>query len=307
MVSWIAALTRTRRNIYEGIGKLFGRSDDLSPESLESLEESLLLADVAAPLAREWVNRLLKGYGGLMVSRPKMLRQFMADCFAGDGSFTWDNPHKLTTILVVGCNGSGKTTTCAKLAYQAKKAGKKVLLAAADTYRAAGSEQLRIWAQRLGIEAVVGATGADAAAVAYDAAEAAVARGMDVLIVDTAGRMHTKQPLMQELTKVKRALAKRIPTAPEEVFIVLDGTIGQNALFQARVFHEATNLTGAVVSKLDGSARAGFIFSVRKELEVPVRFVGLGEGENDLSPFDPNAFVAALLGDGGEKNGKQQQ
>jgi fused signal recognition particle receptor len=193
-------------------------------------------------------------------------------------------------------NGSGKTTTTAKLAHHAAAAGARPLLAAADTFRAAGSEQLRVWGARVGCDVVGGASGADAAAVAYDALAAAKARGNDVLLVDTAGRMHTKGPLMQELRKVSRSLGKGLPGAPHHTWMVLDATIGQNALHQAREFHAAVPLTGVVVAKLDGSSKAGFVFGVSRELGVPILFAGLGEQAGDLVPFEAAAFVDALLG-----------
>jgi fused signal recognition particle receptor len=197
---------------------------------------------------------------------------------------------------VVGVNGSGKTTTCAKLAHRAAAEGLTPLLCAADTFRAAGSDQLRIWAERLGCEVVAGATGADPAAVAFDALGAAIARKSDLLIVDTAGRMHTKQPLMQELVKVRRSLGKRKAGAPEATWIVLDAALGRNAIAQARTFHEAVPLTGIVVSKLDGSSKGGFVFTLADELGIPVLFAGLGEGAGDLVPFDRRRFVGGLLG-----------
>ena len=193
---------------------------------------------------------------------------------------------------------SGKTTTAAKLAYQARLAGRKPLLGAADTWRAAGSRQLGIWAERIGCESVIGATGADAAAVAYDALDAAVARGCDLVLLDTAGRMHTREPLMRELQKVRAAMDKRLPGAPHHTWIVLDAMLGQNAVVQARQFHDLTPLTGVVATKLDGSSKGGFLFAVRQELDLPILFAGLGEGENDLAPFDPAGYVDALLATG---------
>jgi fused signal recognition particle receptor len=198
-------------------------------------------------------------------------------------------------LLLVGINGSGKTTTAAKLAHQALRAGRKPLLGAADTFRAAGSHQLKVWADRIGCEAVIGATGGDAAAVAYDAIDAALARQCDTVIVDTAGRMHTREPLMRELQKIRAAMDKRLPGAPQHTWVVLDAMLGQNAVVQARQFHEITPLTGAVVTKLDGSSKGGFLFAIRQELEIPVYFAGLGEGADDLAPFDPESFVAAML------------
>ena len=223
------------------------------------------------------------------------LRRCLLEALGARHEFSWAGPQRPRVILVVGVNGSGKTTTCAKLAHRAIAGGLKPLLGATDTYRAAGAEQLALWGGRLGSDWVAGKTGGDAAAVAFDALDAAIARGSDVLIVDTAGRMHTKEPLMRELAKVRSALAKRLPGAPHDTWIVLDATAGQNAISQVRVFHDAIPLTGAVVSKLDGSSKAGFVFAVAGELGVPVLFAGLGEGPGDLVPFDPESFVDALL------------
>lgn len=298
MVTWLHALGRTRRQIAGAFARVFSRGDQgdkVDREALEDLESTLLLADLPPRLAAEIVAEMERSYKGLRVDARDMLRKLLVGALGPSEPFTWPVAEKPLTVLVVGINGSGKTTTCAKLAHVARGAGRKPLLGAADTFRAAGSEQLRIWAERVGCEVVVGRTGADAAAVAYDTLEAAIARGADVALIDTAGRMHTKQPLMEELGKVRRAIAKRMSSAPHETWIVLDASMGQNALAQARMFHEAAGLTGVVVAKLDGSSKAGFIFSIVKELQVPIRFVGLGEGVDDLAPFDPQAFVDALM------------
>jgi len=299
MVTWLNALARTRRQIAEAVTRVFTRSDKgekVSHETLEELESTLVLADVPARLAAEIAAEMGRSYKGLRVDARDMLRQLLVKALGPATPYDWPATHKPLTILVVGINGSGKTTTCAKLAQKARQAGRRPLLGAADTFRAAGADQLRIWAERVGCETVVGTTGADAAAVAYDALEAAAARDCDVVLIDTAGRMHTRQPLMEELGKVRRAIGKRVPGAPHETWIVLDAAMGQNAITQARMFNEIANLTGVVVAKLDGSAKAGFIFSILRELQVPIRFVGLGEGLEDLAPFDPAAFVDALLG-----------
>ena len=200
-----------------------------------------------------------------------------------------------TVILVVGVNGSGKTTSIAKLAKFYRDRGKRVVLGAGDTFRAAAVEQLTIWSKRLGVEIVKQATGADPAAVAYDAAEAAVARGADVLIVDTAGRLHTQENLMRELEKIRRVIGKRIPDAPHETLLVLDATTGQNALQQARMFHEAAPVTGLFLAKLDGTAKGGAVLSIRDELGLPVKFIGLGETPDDIEPFDATSYVEALF------------
>ena len=198
-------------------------------------------------------------------------------------------------ILVVGVNGTGKTTTIGKLAYRLQGAGKKVMLAAADTFRAAASEQLSIWGERAGIPVIKHKEGADPAAVVFDAVSAAKARAMDVLIVDTAGRLHTKSNLMEELKKVKRVLERELPGAPHETLLVLDGNTGQNSLVQAKMFHEAVGVTGIVLTKLDGTSKGGIVFAIDKELPIPVKFIGIGEAIEDLREFEPREFVNALF------------
>jgi fused signal recognition particle receptor len=299
MVTWIGALSRTRKQFADALARVFRRGEKgekVDQETLDELESTLLLADVPAKLASELKEEIEAGYKGLRVDARDMLRKIMVQSLGESAPYTWPAIDPFLSILVVGVNGSGKTTTCAKLAALAKKEGRRPLLGAADTFRAAGSEQLRLWAERIGCEAVVGRTGADSAAVAYDALAAARARGCDVAIIDTAGRMHTKLPLMEELGKVRRSMAKHTPAAPHEIWLVLDAALGQNAITQARVFHEAAPLTGIVIAKLDGSAKAGFVFSISRELKLPIRYVGLGEGPDDLAPFNPSAFVDALLG-----------
>lgn len=299
MVTWIHALAKTRRQFAGALARVFSRGDKgerVDAETIEELEAALLLADLPASLAAEFAAELERGYKGLRVDAREMLRQILTRKLGNAPAYDWPRRDPFLSILIVGINGSGKTTTAAKLAALARNAGRRPLLGAADTFRAAGSEQLRIWAERIGCESVVGQTGADAAATAYDALVAAEARGCDVAIIDTAGRMHTKQPLMEELGKVRRAMAKKVEHAPHEIWLVLDASLGQNALVQARTFHAAVPLTGVVVAKLDGSAKAGFIFSITKDLGLPIRFVGLGEGVDDLAHFEPAAFVDALLG-----------
>lgn len=299
MVTWLHALSRTRKQFAGALARAFSRGEQgekVDQDTLDELEATLLLADMPVRLAAELKDELEAGYKGLRVDARDMLRKIMVKSLGEATPYAWPVKDPLLSLLVVGINGSGKTTTCAKLAGLAKRAGRRPLLGAADTFRAAGSEQLRLWSERIGCEAVIGRTGADAAAVAYDALEAARARGCDVAIIDTAGRMHTKQPLMEELSKVRRSMAKHTPDAPHEIWLVLDAALGQNAIVQAKMFHEAAPLTGVVIAKLDGSAKAGFVFSITRELKLPIRYVGLGEGPDDLAPFDPAAFVDALLG-----------
>ena len=204
-------------------------------------------------------------------------------------------PAKPTVILVVGVNGVGKTTSVAKIAKSLKDEGRSVLLAAADTFRAGAVAQLTVWSERLGVEIVKGKAGADPAAVAFDAADAAIARGSDVLLVDTAGRLHTQADLMRELAKIRTVLARKIPGAPHEVLLVLDATSGQNAVAQARIFADAAGVTGLFLVKLDGTARGGIVVAINEELAVPVKLVGVGETPDDVQPFDPDRFVEAMF------------
>lgn len=295
MASWLKALSKTRKNIGNAIGSILGMGERLDEATLEELEETLLRADVPVRLVGDLLDEL-SDTRAKQESHRDILRRRLIEALGEHPTFEWDFESKPMTILIVGVNGSGKTTTTAKLAHQMVQHGKTPLLGAADTFRAAGSEQLRLWADMVGSDVVTGATGADAASVAFDSVDAAIARDADVLFVDTAGRMHNKKPLMEELDKVRRAMDKRLPGAPHETWIVLDASIGQNALIQARMFHEIQPLTGVVIAKLDGSAKAGFLFAVTRELGVPVRFAGLGEQKEDLVPFEPAAFVDALLG-----------
>ena len=295
MKSWLSALARTRDRIVQSIARVVPGLTKVDAADLGQWEEALIQADVAPRLAAEWTEAIRKA--GLREPVKEQLRRQLATALPARPAYAWDLARKPTVVLIVGVNGSGKTTTAAKLASQAKDRGLKPLLGAADTFRAMGSGQLKIWADRLGVDCVTGAQGADSAAVAFDAVQAALARKADLVLIDTAGRMHTKQPLMDELQKVRRSVGKALPGAPHETWIVLDATLGNNAVVQAQVFKEAVELTGAIVSKLDGSAKAGFILALEKELGIPIRFAGLGEGADDLVPFDAEAFVKALLGE----------
>jgi fused signal recognition particle receptor len=262
----------------------------------ESVEETLIAGDVGASLAMEVVERARgrKDAAGAETA--------VRDELAGRLIHTrvdWRpepaGPGQPAVVLVVGVNGTGKTTTIGKLAHRYRAEGRSVLLAAADTFRAAAIDQLRIWAERSGSQFVAHAPGADPAAVVFDALDAATARGLDVVIADTAGRLHTKVNLMDELAKMRRVIDRRLPGAKPEVLFVLDATTGQNGLAQARVFHERVGLTGIVLTKLDSTAKGGIVFAIEDALGVPVRFVGVGEKLGDLLPFDPDAFVAALF------------
>jgi fused signal recognition particle receptor len=269
--------------------------DAISPETWSDVEETLIAGDLGATLAMNVVERAQRGAtteGAIAAVR----RELEAELLQRDAG--WDLTRTAVppaVVLVVGVNGTGKTTTIGKLATRERAAGKRVILAAADTFRAAAAEQLRIWADRAGAEIVSHAAGADPAAVVYDALDAAVARGADVVIVDTAGRLHTKMNLMDELAKIRRVIDRRLPGATPETLLVLDATTGQNGLAQAVAFHEAVGLTGIVLTKLDSTSRGGIVFAVEQRLGVPVRFAGVGERPGDLVAFDPASFVAALF------------
>jgi fused signal recognition particle receptor len=262
----------------------------------DEIEETLITGDVGAALSMDLVERARKRKD---VSAEEAVRAELAGLLAVRDAEHWEPVPAAegspAIVLVVGVNGTGKTTTIGKLAARERAHGRRVVLAAADTFRAAAIDQLRIWAQRTDSEIVAHAPNADPAAVVFDALDAAVARHADILIADTAGRLHTKSNLMDELSKVRRVIDKRIPGAWVETFFVLDATTGQNGLAQAKAFHEAVGLTGVVLTKLDSTAKGGIVFAIEKELGVPVRFVGVGEKAEDLLPFDPEAFVQALF------------
>jgi fused signal recognition particle receptor len=283
------SLGKTRRAMTDQLAAAaFDPSDD---ESWERLEEALIAADVGVPTTAKLVQRLeaRQDLGELGATLAEEAVELLGD----PGRLALDGPP--TVILVVGVNGTGKTTTIGKLAARLSEHGHSVILAAADTFRAAAEEQLEIWAQRSGADFVGSERGGDPAAVAYDAIEAATARGRDVVIVDTAGRLHTQTNLMQELAKVHRVIERRLPGAPHETLLVIDATTGQNGLQQARLFSEAVNVSGVALTKLDGSAKGGVALAIAHELGLPVKLVGVGEGIEDLRPFDPQDFARALL------------
>jgi len=278
---------------------LFGAPEISAADWIE-VEESLIAGDVGAALAMGVVERARSRRDA--PSAEVAVRTELAALLAPRDP-DWDLRPAVeghpTIILVVGVNGTGKTTTIGKLAYRESRAGRRVLLAAADTFRAAAIDQLRIWAARSGVELVAHAPGSDPGAVVYDALDASIARRADLVIVDTAGRLHTKSTLMDELAKVRRVVDRRLPGATPETLFVLDATTGQNGLAQATAFHAAIGLTGIILTKLDSTARGGIVFAIEDQLHVPVRFAGVGEGIEDLVPFDPERFVAALFGSDG--------
>ena len=295
-----AGLARTRANLSDALGDLLGRSRQIDDELLEELETLLLTADVGVDATRRIIDDLTARVRRKELSDPEALGQALRRQLA-DILHATDAPAREPTggrplvILLVGINGAGKTTTIGKLARRIKDSGQSVMLAAGDTFRAAAVEQLQTWGERNDIPVIAQTTGADSASVIYDALAAATARNADVLIADTAGRLHTKSNLMDELVKISRVLKKIDPDAPHEVMLVVDAGTGQNALNQAVQFHEAVGLTGITLTKLDGTAKGGIIFAIADRLGVPIRFVGVGEGIEDLRPFDADEFVKALF------------
>jgi fused signal recognition particle receptor len=290
-------LARTRAALGRTLDRLAGRA--LDPDALEELEAALLASDIGARTVSILMDRLRqqRSAGGDLRA---VLRAALLDTLQGGQRDRVEerirNGPKPFVILAVGVNGVGKTTMIAKLAQRLKQAGLTPLLVAADTFRAAAIEQLELWGGRIGVEVIRHKQGADPSAVAFDGLAAARARGTDAVLIDTAGRLHTKANLMEELKKVKRVLARELPGAPHEVLLVLDGTVGQNALSQARQFHEAVGVTGIALTKLDGTARGGVVVAIAGELKIPVRLIGVGEAADDLQDFDARSFVDALLG-----------
>ena len=296
-------LTRTREAISDGISGLFRGGRAMDEAALLELEELLYTSDLG-PVASEVVEELgrlhkrgeVKDEAGVRAAlRDALLERLQDESGELELSTGTDEPF---VILVVGVNGSGKTTSIAKLAHRFASRGRRVLVGACDTYRAAASEQLSIWADRSEVEIVKKGEGADPAAVAFEAVETAVVLGYDVVLLDTAGRLHTQKNLMEELGKIRRVVGKRLPGAPHETWLVLDGTNGQNAIQQAKLFREMVEVTGLVVTKLDGTARGGAIFGITRELGIPVRYVGTGEDKDLLEVFEPEAFAEAIVGKG---------
>jgi fused signal recognition particle receptor len=290
-------LAKTRKNLTDKIGSLI-LGEKIDETFLDELEEALISSDVGVETTSLVLKDLKERFKRRELSTPaqvkERLKQILFGILAGRSS-KFDVTAAPSVVLVVGVNGTGKTTTIGKLAYRLQSEGKKVMLAAADTFRAAASEQLSIWGERAGIPVIKHREGADPGAVVFDAVTAAKARAMDVLIVDTAGRLHTKSNLMEELKKITRILSRELPGAPHETLLVLDGNTGQNALMQAKMFHEAVGVTGIVLTKLDGTSKGGIVFAINKELSIPVKFVGIGEAIEDLREFDPKEFIGALL------------
>lgn len=291
-------LSRTRRATFGRVATLFGATE-ITSGLWDDLEAMLIQADIGVGTTVKLLDRLQARVSAEGILQADKLLDILKEELRGLLNILADEPPievaPLRVVLVVGTNGSGKTTTIAKLAARYKKAGQKVLIVAADTFRAAAGEQLQIWAKRVGVELVGGQPGADPGAVTFDAMEAAKARGVDVVLVDTAGRLHTKYNLMQELIKVRKVIGKALHGAPHETILILDGTTGQNALVQAQQYQEAVDIDGVIITKLDGTARGGIVFAVMHELRLPIRFIGTGENIGDIVPFDADAFVHGLF------------
>lgn len=294
-----AGLAKTKASFTEKVNNVFKNFRKVDEELLEELEEALILSDVGFETSTKIIERLRDKIKTDRIEDSEEVKKELCNIISDILSEN-DNSLKLNTkpsvILVVGVNGAGKTTSIGKMAASFKAEGKKVLVAAADTFRAAAIEQLEVWTERAGVEILKRPEGADPASVAFDAAKKSKNENYDIVIIDTAGRLHTKKNLMDELGKINRTVLKEIPDADIETLIVLDGTSGQNAVIQAKEFAEVTNITGIVLTKLDGTAKGGVVIGICSELNIPVKFIGVGEGINDLQKFDSKEFAKALLG-----------
>jgi len=292
-------LGKTRDKISGSFSSVLALTRNIDENLLDELEETLISDDIGLETTNKLISDLRDAYRGRQITNTDEIIPFLKNHIK---NYWPDRDRRLhtaetgpTVIFVAGINGSGKTTSIAKLAYILSRNNKKVIVAACDTFRAAAVEQLTIWAERIGVRIVKHASGADPAAVAFDACEAAGTKNADFLILDTAGRLHTQQNLMRQLTKIRDVVARKIPGAPNEVLLVLDATTGQNAIMQAKMFTEAINVTGIFLAKLDGTARGGIVIAIKDQLDIPVKFVGLGEKPEDIAEFDPAEFVEALF------------
>jgi fused signal recognition particle receptor len=299
---FVSGLSKTSSSLVGAMEDLILRRNKIDEELFEELEEILISADVGVSTTMELVDRVRQEVKERKIQDPAELQPLMSEIIlemmkSDDGAPSLAmNEEGLTVILFVGVNGVGKTTTIGKLAHKLKSQGKKVVLAAGDTFRAGAIEQLETWGERVGVDVIKHQAGADPAAVVYDGIQAAKSRGADILLCDTAGRLHSKVNLMEELKKVYRVVQREVPGAPHEVLLVLDATTGQNALQQAKTFSQAVNVSGIVLTKLDGTAKGGIVIAIRNELDLPVKWVGLGEMVEDLQEFDAEQFVHGLFG-----------
>ena len=294
----VEGLTKTRRNIASGLDSIFRGFSKIDDEFYEELEEILIMGDLGVETTMNIIENLQEQVQEQKIKDPQDCRQLLIDIIkdqmAVDES-AYDFEDRTSVVLVIGVNGVGKTTTIGKLAAQLKARNKKVMMAAADTFRAAAIEQLTEWSHRAGVDIIAHQEGADPAAVVYDACQAARSRNVDILLCDTAGRLHNKKNLMNELAKIRRVIEREFPEAYLETLIVLDGTTGQNALVQAREFKEVSDISGIVLTKLDGTAKGGIAIAIQAELGIPVKYIGVGEQIDDLQKFDPDDFVNALF------------
>ena len=291
-------LAKTRNNIADGIEAIFSGASEIDEDFYEELEEILIMADIGVHATSGIIEKLRAQVKERRIKEPSECRQLLIDSIKGQmqtGETAYEFEHRKSVVLVVGVNGVGKTTSIGKLADHLKKQGRKVMMAAADTFRAAAGEQLNEWANRAGVEIIKGVEGADPASVIYDALSAARARNVDVLLCDTAGRLHNKKNLMEELKKINRIIDKEYPEAYRETLVVLDGTTGQNALSQAKEFKEAADITGIILTKLDGTSKGGIAIAIQSEMGIPVKYIGVGETTEDLQKFNANEFVDALF------------
>ena len=294
----VAGLTKTRENIVSGMDSIFSGFSAIDEDFYEELEETLIMGDMGIQTTMSVLEELKKAVKEQHIKDPAQCRQVLIDSIRKKmdlGEHAYEFEHRKSVVLVIGVNGVGKTTSIGKLADQLKSDGKRVILAAADTFRAAAIEQLSEWADRAGVDLIAQKEGSDPAAVIYDAIAAAKSRNADVLICDTAGRLHNKKNLMEELKKINRIIDKEYPEAYRETLVVLDGTTGQNALVQARQFMEAAPITGIILTKLDGTAKGGIAVAIQSELGIPVKYVGVGEKIDDLQKFSSGDFVNALF------------
>lgn len=295
---FVEGLSKTRENIVSGIDSIFSGYSSIDDDFYEEIEEILVMGDIGINTTTAIIERLKEQVAEKRIKDPQECKQLLMDSIKEQmavGETAYEFEHRKSVILVIGVNGVGKTTSVGKLAGKLKDQGKKVIMAAADTFRAAAGEQLTQWANRAGVELIGGQDGADPASVVYDAIAAAKARNADVLICDTAGRLHNKKNLMEELRKIYRIIEKEYPEAYLEILVVLDGTTGQNALAQARQFNDVANVTGIILTKLDGTAKGGIAVAIESELDIPVKYIGVGETIDDLQKFDSNEFVNALF------------
>lgn len=291
-------LTKTRNNIVSGIDSVFSGFSSIDDDFYEELEEILIMGDIGVRATNDIIERLKEQVKQQHIKEPAQCKQLLIDSIKEQmqvGETAYEFEYEQSVVLVIGVNGVGKTTSVGKLAGKLKEQGRKVMLAAADTFRAAAVEQLEEWAHRAGVDIIAGAENADPASVIFDAVHAAKARKVDVLLCDTAGRLHNKKNLMEELKKINRIIDKEFPDAHRENLVVLDGTTGQNALSQAREFGEVADLTGIILTKMDGTAKGGIAVAIQSELKIPVKYIGVGESIEDLQKFDADQFVDALF------------